>query len=268
MTESIINRRIIEQACQQAGVQITQAEIEQEVVTISSKFNIDLANWYAMLKSERGISQTQYHRDVIFPMLALKKLAGQSITVNDQDLQQAFVRDFGPRVECRMILVQGNVRQANDVWQKAMAAPDDFGRLRGEVSADSNTRPLGGVVPPIRRYGGNDKVEEEAFRLKVGEISPVIDVGESRYVILRCEGHTKPITNNIEEVRAQLHEQLIEEKTQAAVAKVFEGLKNRSSVVNYITRTSTGGAAQATGNSAPAAAAPRAAAAPPQQATR
>lgn len=266
--ENIINRRIIEQACEQAGVQITQAEIEQEVNSIASKFNIDLANWYAMLKSERGITQPQYHRDVIFPMLALKKLAGQNIAVSDQDLQQAFVRDFGPRVECRMILVQGNVRQANDVWQKAMAAPDDFGRLAREVSADPNTRPLGGVIPPVRRYGGNDKVEEEAFRLKVGEISPVIDIGESRYVILRCEGHTKPITNNIEEVRVQLHEQLIEEKTQAAVAKVFEGLKARSTVVNYITRTSTGGGQASAAGAQPAASAPPRAAATPQTATR
>lgn len=272
--DNIINRRIIEQECERAGVQITQAEIEQEVLTIAGKFNIDVANWYSLLQSERGINKQQYHRDVIFPMLALKRLAGQNIQVSEQDLQKAFIRDFGPRVEARMILVQGNVRQANDIWQRVNSAPDDFGRIAREVSADPNTRPLGGVVPPIRRFGGNDKVEEEAFRLKVGEISPVIDIGESRYVILRCEGHTKPITTDINEVKVQLHEQLIEEKTQEAVAKIFESIKGRSSVVNYITRTSTGagqasaaGAQQPGAAPRPAAAAPRAAAAP-QPATR
>jgi foldase protein PrsA len=158
-----------------------------------------------------------------------------------------------------MILVQGNVRQAGEIWQRAMAKPDDFGHLAQEVSADPNTRPLGGVIPPIQRYGGNDKIEEEAFRLKVGQVSPVIDVGESRYVILKCEGHTKPVTTNIEEVRAQLHQQLLEEKTQEAVAKEFDGIKTRASVVNYLTRTSTGGA-QASAANAPGQ--PRAAAVP------
>ena len=244
--QNIINRRIIEQECDRAGVQITQSEIDKEVLTIAGKFNIDIANWYALLKAERGINKAQYHRDVIYPMLALKKLAGQNIEVTEEDLKQAFVRDFGPRVEARMILVQGNIRQANEVWQQVMAKPDDFGRIARDVSADPNTRPLGGVVPPIRRFGGNDKVEEEAFRLKVGEISPVIDVGESRYVILKCEGHTKPITSDISEVRVQLHEQLIEEKTQQAVAKVFDSIKSRSSVVNYITRESTRGAQAST----------------------
>ncbi len=265
--DNIINRRIIEQECERAGVQITQAEIDQEVQTIAGKFNIDVANWYALLQSERGINKSQYHRDVIFPMLALKKLAGQNIQVTDQEMQTAFVRDFGPRVEARMILVHGNVRQANEVWQRVNVNPDDFGRIAREVSADPNTRPLGGVVPPIRRHGGNDKVEEEAFRLKVGEISPVIDIGESRYVILRCDGHTRPITTDINEVKVQLHEQLIEEKTQAAVARVFEGIKARSRVVNYITRTSTGGQASAAGvpgqPSAATPAAARTATAPP-----
>ncbi|MFV0442390.1 MAG: peptidylprolyl isomerase [Planctomycetaceae bacterium] len=262
--DNIVNRRIIEQECQRAGVQITTTEIEKEVLTIATKFNIDQENWYAMLKAERGISRPQYHRDVIFPMLALKKLAGQNISITDQDLQKAFVKHFGPRVECRMILVQGNVRQAGEIWQKAKANPAEFGHLAQEVSADPNTRPLGGVIPPIQRYGGNDKIEEEAFRLKVGDVSPVIDIGENRYVILKCEGHTKPVTNNIEDVRAQLHEQLLEEKTQEAVAKVFEGIKTRSTVVNYLTRTSTGAQSAA----APAQAGPRAAMASPATAVR
>lgn len=261
--DNIINRRLIEQECERAGLRITQAEIEQEVLTIATKFNIDVANWYALLKSERGIGQLQYHRDVIFPMLALKKLAGQNVDVAPQDLQRAYEREYGPRVEARMILVAGNIRQANDVWQKAMANPDDFGRLAREVSADPNTRPLGGVVPPIRRHGGNDEVEKVAFELRIGEISPVIDVGQGRYVILKCEGHTKPVATSLAQVESDLREQLIEEKTQQAVARVFEAIKQRSTIVNYVSGTSTGASqAGARTPSRPQAAGPQAA---PQQ---
>lgn len=267
--ENIINRRIIEQECTRVGLQITQGDIDQEVLTVATKFNIDPANWYSLLKSERGLGKAQYHRDVIYPMLALKKLAGQNIQVTPEDLQRAFERDYGPRVEARMILVQGNIRQANEIWNKAQAAPDDFGRLAREFSADPNTRPLGGVIPPIRKFGGSDKIEAEAFKMRVGEISPLIDIGEGRYVILKCEGFTKPIVDDIRQVEQQLQEQLVEEKTQEAVAQVFDILKYRSSVVNYVTGKSSGGpqvsATPQTG--LPQTAGPQAAA-PPQQGVR
>ncbi len=240
--ESLINRLIIQQQCDQNGVTVTKAEVEQEVAATAKKFNLPLDTWYTMLEGERGLNPEQYHQDIIWPMLALKKLAGQNITVSEQDMKIGFERDYGPRVKARMILVNGNHRQAAEIWEKCTAAPDDFDRLAREFSADPNTRPLGGVIPPIRKHGNPDQeqIETTAFKMRVGEISGLIQVAESRYVILKCEGFTEPVVDDIRTVWGELRNQLQEEKTQTAVAKVFEKIKSDARVDNFLTRTSTG----------------------------
>ncbi|MEW4528275.1 MAG: peptidylprolyl isomerase [Maioricimonas sp. JB045] len=245
--DNIINRMIIQQECERRGVTVTQSEVQQEVINIAKKFNLPVDTWYQMLQAERGVGKAQYHRDIIWPMLALKKLASTDAKPTEEDMMKAFERDYGPRVKARMILVDGNLRHANQVWQKAVDDPDAFDRLASEVSSDPNTRPLGGAIPPIRKNGGSPQVEKEAFKLREGEISPVIQVAENRYVILKCEGYTDPIVTDIKQVWNELYQQLIEEKTQQSVARVFEDLKKGAQIHNFLTQTSTGGSPFAKG---------------------
>lgn len=241
--DSLINRLIIQQECDRQGITISKAEVEQEVIETAKKFKLPVETWYQMLEAERGLNRQQYHDDIIWPMLALKKLAGQQVQVTEDDMKKGFEKHYGPRVKARMILVDGNVRQANQIWEKCEANPDDFDRLAREFSADPNTRPLGGVIPPIRKHGGGKEftqVEKEAFKMKPGEISPVIQIAENRYVILKCEGFTEPVEKDIRVVWNDLYNQLVEEKMQSEVAKVFERIKDDARVDNFLTRTSTG----------------------------
>ncbi|SFI29181.1 peptidylprolyl isomerase [Planctomicrobium piriforme] len=239
--DTMINRLIIQQECERRGVTVTMEEVEQEIANTAKKFNLPIDTWYKMLESERHLTREQYQQDVIWPMIALKKLAGQNVEVTEEDMRIGFERDYGTRVKARLILVDGNMRQASQIWERCQETPDDFDRIAREYSADPNTRPLGGVIPPIRMHGGSKQVEDQAFRLKPGEISPVIQVAENRYVILKCEGHTEPVVKEIREVWEDLRNQLIEEKTQKSVAKVFEEVKDQSRVDNFLTNRSTGG---------------------------
>ena len=236
--DNIINRMIIQQACEERGLTITDAEVDDEVSKIAQKFNLTPDNWYQMLQAERNLTPQQYRRDIIWPMIALKKLAGDTVTVSDEDMQKAFVREYGERVKARMIMLD-NSRRATEVWEKAVANPEEFGALARKHSVDPTSRPLDGAIPPIRQYAGLDNLETAAFKLKPGELSGVIQVDVNRYVILLCEGRTER-TVEFEEVQKDLHEQLIEEKVQESVAKVFEGLKNGARVDNYLTNTTTG----------------------------
>lgn len=239
--DSLVNRLIIQQACAERNIIVSRADVDQEVISIAKKFNLPLDTWYQMLEAERGLNREQYQADIIWPMLALKKLAGSEIEVTDQDMQIGFERDYGPRVKVRLILVQGNMRQASSIWEKCMANPDDFDRIAREFSADPNSRPLGGVFPPIRRHGGSKNLEDAAFKLKVGEISAVVQLEEEgQYVIMKCEGFTDPIVTDIKVVYNELRSQLAEEKTQESVAKVFEAIKDRAQVTNYVTNQTTG----------------------------
>jgi foldase protein PrsA len=235
--ENMINRTIIKQACLQRGVQVTQVEVKQEVMKIAQKFNLDPAVWYQMLQTERNLTPAQYQRDIIWPMLSLRKIAGEEIVITEADRRKAFERDYGPRVLAKMIML-GKLHHAQDVWRKATQEKQDFSRLARKFSIEPNSAPVGGEIPAIRRHVGSKKIVEEAFKLKPGDISGIIQAGSGRFVILLCESITEP-TVNYEDVRDLIEKDLLEEKRQEAVAKIFEQLKKEIRVDNYITGTST-----------------------------
>ncbi len=237
--ENLVNRAIIQQEAQRRGITVSEAEVNNEVATIAGRFNLPVDTWYQMLTSERGISAQQYRADIIWPKLALQKLAGEEITVSEDEMKNAFQREYGPRVRCRMIQLD-NIRRANDIWQKATANPDDFEKLAREYSTDPNSRALGGAFPPVPRHSGLPQLEDVAFRLKPGEISGLVQMGINEYVILKCEGYTDPVVTDIEDVRAELYAQIVEDKTTHRAAAVFEKLKETARVDNYLTGKSTG----------------------------
>jgi foldase protein PrsA len=248
--DQIINRTIIQQACVDRNITVTEAEVDKEIMTIAQKFKLTPEQWYQMLQAERNLTPLQYRRDIIWPMLALKRLAGTKISVDQKDIDMAFERDFGPKVKARMIMLD-NFRRANEVWEQAVKNPQDFERLVQQHSIEPNSKALGGAIPPIRRHAGNDNLENAAFRLRKGEISPIVQVGpqiQPRFVILLCEGRTEKVVDELDdELYQQLYVQLMEEKTQEAVASIFDQLKKEARVDNYLTNTSSGGMQQTSG---------------------
>lgn len=237
--DDMIHRLIITKACEEAGVNVSEQEVSKEIERIAERFKLDVPAYLNMLQSERNITPMQYRTSVIWPMLALKKLAGENVEITEEDLQKSFVRNYGPRVKARVIMIETPLK-GNEVWEKAKQDPDNFDKLAQQYSIDPNSRALGGQVPPIPRYMGNDALEQEAFKLKEGEISGLIEIARGRYVILKCEGRTTPIVNDIEEVRDSLYDELKESKTQQAVGKVFEDLKKTTRVDNLLTNTTSG----------------------------
>ena len=51
--DSIINRMIIQQACEKQGISVKESEIKQEVNDIAARFNLPVDAWYQMLKAEQ-----------------------------------------------------------------------------------------------------------------------------------------------------------------------------------------------------------------------
>ncbi|QDV48232.1 peptidylprolyl isomerase [Gimesia fumaroli] len=244
--ENVVNRAIIQQACQKAGVVVEQAEVHAEVEKIAKRFNLDTKTWYDMLQAERKMNPNQYRRNVIWPMLALRKLAGQQTNLTQAQVQKAFIRDYGPRVKARMIMLD-NLHRAQKTWDDVKRNPAEFERIARDYSIEPNSRALGGAIQPIPQYSDNESLWKAAFKLKEGEVSGIIQIGPSRYAILFCEGRTEPVVTDINEVKNQLVEQLTEEQTQEAVARVFAKLKEETRVDNYITNTTTGGVSQTSG---------------------
>jgi parvulin-like peptidyl-prolyl isomerase len=250
--DGTINRKLLDQALRRRKLQITEQELEAEIARaalsmgkVTSKGEPDVAGWIEYLTQNQGISREVYVRDEVWPSVALKKLVGDKIEISKEDLERGFDANYGPKVRCRAIVLN-NQRRAQEVWDKAReysAAHDAaaslkfFGDLAEQYSIEAGSRSLRGEVPPIQKNGGQPFLEEEAFSLKPGELSGIVQVGDT-YVILLCEGFTKPINTSLAEVKDLLYRDIHEKKMRLIMAKTFDDLKENAKVDNFLAGTS------------------------------
>ena len=106
--------------------------------------------------------------------------------------------------------------------------------MAAQYSIEPGSQALRGEVPPIKKNGGQPQLEEEAFKLKPGELSGVIQV-DDKFVILRCEGFTAPSNAKFDEVKKDIHEDLYEKKLRLAMAECYENLQKAATIDNYLT---------------------------------
>jgi parvulin-like peptidyl-prolyl isomerase len=243
--EGSIHHKVLEQACREKRIEITQADLDEEVARAAVSMGItnsqgqpDLQKWHQMVTAEKGLTIELYHHDVVWPTVALKKLIGDTVQVSEDDLKKGYEANYGPRVRCRAIVLN-NSRKAQEVWEKARQNPTEefFGELAEQYSIEASSRVLRGEVPPIQKHGGQPKLEEEAFNLRPGELSGVIQINREHFVILRCEGQTEPTQVDFNQVRDLIAADIHEKKLRLAMAKEFERLQAKANIQNLLSRT-------------------------------
>lgn len=242
--EGTISRTLIEQACKKQQVTVTEADLDAEVAQAALRMlppkadgTPDVEGWLKSVTDEQGVSEAVYRRDSVWPSAALKKLAGNTARVTEEDLEKGFAANYGPRVRC-LAIVLGSFRRAQEVWEMARRnnTREFFGDLAEQYSTEPGSKALRGEVPPVRRHGGQPLLEKEAFSLKEGELSGIIQIGE-QFIILRCEGHTEPVDVEFAAVRDELHADILEKKQRLAMAQYFDRLQESATVINYLAGT-------------------------------
>ena len=228
--EGLVNKRLIMHYCANRDIQVTDAEVNAEIDRMAARFKIGRDQWLDMLQRERGINVEQYKRDILWPTLALRKLAADQLTVSDEELQKAYDAQFGPAVKCRLIVVP-NRPLAEQLHRQITEQPADFARLAMKHSVDVNSASIGGLIQPIRRHVGDPAIEREVFAMKPDQISSIIPVGE-QFAILKCEGHVPARNVPFESVRAELAEQMKEEKLREVASGKFQELQKSATIQN------------------------------------
>jgi parvulin-like peptidyl-prolyl isomerase len=109
------------------------------------------------------------------------------------------------------------IRERLEELRGELLAGADFDRLARRHS-ESQTRFHGGLFGPIVRGDLAPEIEEVAFGLAVGEVSPVLEV-PGAYLLLRCEKVIEARTLSVAEarrrIRTRLGNRLAEERWQA-----------------------------------------------------
>ena len=229
--ETLVNKKIIEQAGLRQGVAMTQ-DIDAEIDAMSRRFNVPRDKWIDLIKRERGITARQYSEEIVWPMVALRRLAHASIEPDEEDILAAYDNQFGPAVKARILVVRAQ-EEAVRLRSKALQAPDEFGALARQHSVDIGSASANGWVQPIRRHTGEPRFEAVAFGLAPGDISEVVQVAD-QFILIKCEGHLPAADVKLADVRGALLEEIRERKSRAASSELFRGLQDASTVENVM----------------------------------
>lgn len=231
--ESLVNKELISAHCEEHGVSITEEEIDAEVARLAARFQVPVDQWMVMLQKERDINPEQYRRDIIWPTIALRKLAAGRLQVTEKELREAFETEYGAQVKARMIGIRTDKAKAIKIQQLAKANPKEFGKLARTHSADAESASANGWIQPIRLHAGDKKIEDVAFALKDGEVSEVITIND-QHIILLCEGRVPARQVKLEEVSDRLEEAIRDSKLRGEAANLFKQLQEKAKVVNVL----------------------------------
>ena len=87
--ETIINKHLILQACKERELMVSEQDVEDEVRRIASKFNLSIDRWLQLLSEERHITAREYKTEIIWPTLALRRIAHDQVQVSDDELKKS-----------------------------------------------------------------------------------------------------------------------------------------------------------------------------------
>ncbi|MBM4004962.1 MAG: peptidylprolyl isomerase [Planctomycetes bacterium] len=237
--ETIINKHLILQACKEREIMVSEQDVEDEVRRIASKFNLSVDRWLQLLSEERHVTAREYKTEIIWPTLALRRIAHDQVQVSDDELKKAFESEFGPQVRVRLIAVR-DARKAQELRKQAAAKPAEFENLAKDHSEDPSASVMG-LVPPIRKHLGDAELERAAFALKPNQVSQVIEVGKDlgpanrQYVILKCEEQitARPLGGEaLKEARNNLADRVRDQKLRTASSDIFAGLQKQAKLLN------------------------------------
>ncbi len=249
--ETLIARIMIDQALKARGLSVTADEVNAEIEATAQRMaGLSREAWLRTLAKERNISPIQYARDIIYPSLALRKLAQNRVQVTEDEIDQAYESMYGEKLRVRVIMVD-KVRAAQDAWEKLRANPAGFEKMAMEISIDQSRSAGGLYSEPIARYSYPRNISDAAFQQLVdgdpkdkdpnhkpkdGDITGPIQLTETTWVIMKREGliPRKEMDKKDPAIRENLRQIVFDARIKEKMAEVYAELEKQTEIENKL----------------------------------
>jgi hypothetical protein len=230
----LVNRLVIERACKEKGIAVTDDEIEAQLKQYTLQFaggdrKVLVNN---MLKPNKA-TLFELRHDVLWPKLMLSKYCRDRVQVTEGELRQAYESCYGEKVLVRMIMwpkeEEGVVRRK--IYPLIRDDDKEFTRLAKQQPVPELAS-RAGETELARNATGHEEVEKIAFDMQKGDISPVIALPEAVVVFRVLERVPPKKEVKLEDVRAKLEQDVIEAKLRAQVIpKVYAELRKQANPI-------------------------------------
>jgi hypothetical protein len=228
--ELLVNRRIIDRACREGKIEVTEADVEAGLVKELKRLNVDKAHLEKDLLHNFGKTIYSYKEDAVKSNLLLSRLCQDRVQVTEEDIKQGYEAYYGERLDCRMILWPAEQSKfALTEYAKIRDSEDEFAKKAKQQASPTLAARGGRIEPPFGRHTlGDDNLEREAFKLQPGEVSALIGTPQGN-VVLKCDRRIPPQKAvKLESVQADLKREAFEKKVQIEMKVAFRELRDKA----------------------------------------
>ncbi len=225
----LCNKKIIDNECRKAGIEVTAAEVENSLSEDLKGLNVDRKTFVDKVLKNYRKNLYEWKEDVIRPKLMLSKLVRSRVKVTDDDVKKAFEAYYGEKVECRIVMYEkGFERAVLSDYPRLRDSEEEFHKAAKNQKSSSLAATAGKIRPIARNTTGNDELEKAAFALQPNEVSPVIGTPEG-LIIVKCDKRIPADTTvNLESVREKITAEIIEKKIAAEIPVAFSEMRKRA----------------------------------------
>ena len=246
--KDLIDRQLILQEfkkLQEKGASIPEYVIDDRVqAIIRQEFGGDRAAFVRTLQAQ-GFTLTRFkeiERDKVIIQAMRQSKVENDFVISPTQIQAYYDKNktayaTPEQVKLRMIVIRegssGDVPEvgskkdlAEEIRQK-VASGAEFDRMAQMYSEDETTQQGGGDWGWIERNTLNEELTNVAFSLRAGEVSPVINI-ENTYYILKVEARKNASIKPITDVRDEIEKNLIQQERMKAQQRWLETLRRKA----------------------------------------
>ena len=232
--EILISNVIVQQEAQRRKITVTPADIAAENNhAIENIFGKQLpANQRQKalenLLQKRGIPPGLW-RTIIHRNALLRKMVEPQVKITEEMVKNEYISRYTEKVQIRHIQL-ATISDAQKIL-KMLNSGNDFDKLARRYSTNTQSASRGGLLPPFTR---NDKtipaaIRETAFSLSEGQISGIVQAGDS-FHILKLERRFLPPPTDYEKVKDRLRREIRERIITRLQSKLLAELREKAKV--------------------------------------
>jgi parvulin-like peptidyl-prolyl isomerase len=244
--KDLVDRQLIIQefrSMQEKGANIPDYVVDDRVQTIiREEFGGERAAFIRTLQAQ-GYTLTRF-KEVEKEKIIVQAMRQAKITdnfvVSPKQIQDFYDKNktaysIPEQVKLRMIVLRegaddvigANKRQTAEEIREKIVGGAEFERMAQMYSEDEATSDLGGDWGWVERNTLNDQLTKTAFSLKAGETSPVLQIGDSFYILF-VEARKNAAIKPMAEVREEIERNLIQQERMKAQQRWIDTLRRKA----------------------------------------
>lgn len=228
MLMTLLNRKAVALEAESRGIDVTQAELEAEIETMSRAYG-SKERFFAQMEEQLGIPEEELRTETTYRLL-LEKIATADVHIEEQyidDYLQRHPDQFRPKKQLDLSLIEVASEAEGNAVMDRLEHGEDFADLAAEVSLDEYTRGDGGKIGLVEEDDPflPPELMEAVLTLEAGDIAGPIRLAEN-YAIVYVEDILQPPAPSEDSVREAVRKQLALERS-VSLSELEERLREK-----------------------------------------